>query len=516
MPSANNKRIAKNTLLLYFRMIITMLVSLYTSRVVLNTLGVEDFGIYNVVGGVVAMFGFLNSSMASATQRFLSFELGRQDYAQLKKVFSMSLNIHFLIAIVIFILAETVGLWFLNTRMVIPAERMEAAQWVYQFSVLAFMVTILSVPYNASIIAYEKMNVFAYISILEVSLKLLIVFMLQWFDYDKLKLFAVLTFSVSLIIRIIYGGYCKRKLPTCTYAFVKDKALFRTLFSYTGWNLWGNLAAVTMGQGINILLNLFFGPVVNAARGIAYQVSSAVTQFVTNFQMAVNPQIIKSYASGDRKYMHQLIFTASKYSFFLLFTLALPLLLETEYVLKLWLKIVPDYAVLFTRLVLCIVLVDCISGPLMTAAQASGDIKVYQSVLGGMLLFILPISYMFLKLGYPPETAMYVNLIISFLVLIVRLFILDWLIKFPIKEFSQKVLIRILIVVVMSFIGSLLYKTSSISLHPLLNIALSATFVIFISYGLGISRSERNNINNKISLIVYRSDMLKNEKIFKN
>lgn len=505
MPSENNKRIAKNTLLLYFRMILTMLVSLYTSRVVLNTLGVEDFGIYNVVGGVVVMFGFLNSSMASATQRFLSFELGRQDGQKLKEVFSMSLNIHFIIAFIIFLLAETIGLWFLNTQMVIPEARKQAALWVYQFSILAFIVNIISVPYNASIIASEKMNVFAYVSILEVSLKLLTVFILQWFAYDKLMLYAVLSLFVALVIRIIYGVYCKRKLSFSSYSFVKDRVLFTTLFSYAGWNLWGNLAAVTMGQGINILLNLFFGPAVNAARGIAYQVSAAVNQFVSNFQMAVNPQIIKSYAADDRQYMHQLIFTSAKYSFFLLFMFALPLLIETEYILSLWLKIVPEYTVLFTRLVIGIVLIDCISGPLMTAAQASGRIKVYQSVLGGMLLLILPISYFFLRLGYAPEVTMYVNMIVSFVVLIVRLFILSWLIQFPVKDFLIHVIIRIAttfcLTLVISYI--LFYRQQKI-LHPLLIIILSMIVVVLCSVYIGINKYERQTIFFKIKNLIYK------------
>lgn len=481
-----------------------MLVSLYTSRVVLNTLGIEDFGIYNVVGGIVAMFGFLNAAMASATQRFLSFELGRKDYKRLREVFSMSLNIHFIIAGIILILAETAGLWFLNEKMLIPPGRIEAANWVYQFSILAFMVTIISVPYNASIIAHEKMNVFAYISILEVSLKLLIVFMLQWFAFDKLKLYAVLTFSVALIIRIIYGIYCKKKLNSCSYIFVKDKTLFQTLFSYAGWNLWGNLASVSMGQGINILLNIFFGPAINAARGIAYQVSSAVNQFVTNFQLAANPQIIKSYASGDNDYMHRLIFYSSKFSFFLLLTLALPILFETQYILALWLKIVPDYTVLFTRLVICIVLVDCISGPLMTAAQASGKIKVYQSVVGGLLLLILPISYLFLKLGFPPEITMLVNLGVSIVALFVRLRMLITLIHFPLKTFFRSVLFPIIKVcmtsLILAFIGYGLVQEEPFRLIWGSILCVSTTCLSI--WLIGLVKEEKKNIISQINKIV--------------
>ena len=406
----SNKRIAKNTVLLYFRMLLTMGVSLYTSRIVLNTLGVEDFGIYNVVGGVVMMFSFMNSAMSSATQRFLAIELGKKDDEQLKKVFSMSITIHAIIALIILVFAETLGLWFLNAKLVIPIDRMDAANWVYQASILAFMLTVMGVPYNAIIIANERMSVYAYVSIVEVVLKLFIVFALVWIGYDKLKLYAIFILCVTIIIWIIYNIYCKRNFPETRYRFFWDKSLYKTMMHYAGWNLFGNLAHVTIGQGLNILLNLFFGPVVNSARGIAYQVNTAVSGFVINFQMAMNPQIFKSYAANDLKYMHQLIFQGAKYSFFLLFFLALPLLIDTETILKWWLKIVPEYTVLFCRLVLINTLIDCISGPLMTAAQATGRIKKYQTAVGGLLLLILPISYLFLKNEFPPEITLYVSI----------------------------------------------------------------------------------------------------------
>ncbi len=493
MPSSNNKRIAKNTLMLYFRMILTMLVSLYTSRVVLNTLGVEDFGIYNVVGGFVTMFGFLNSAMASATQRFLAFEIGKGDHEQLRNVFSMSINIHFLIAFIIFILAETVGLWFVNTQLTIPSGRMGAAQWEYQFSILAMMVNMVSVPYNAMIIAHERMNVFAWVSIAEVSLKLFIVFMLQWFGFDKLKFYAVLTFCVSLIIRFIYGFYCSRQFKESRFRYFWDKSLFKTLASYAGWNLWGNLAAVLKGQGVNVLLNIFFGPVVNAARGIAYQVSGAINQFVANFQMAMNPQIIKSYAVNDLKYMHQLIFRGAKYSFFLLFTLSLPILLETEQILRVWLKIVPDYTVIFTRLVIINVLIDCISGPLMTAAQASGKIKLYQSVVGGLLILNLPISYLFLKFGFQPQVTIFVSIGISVLALMLRLLILRNLVKLKIENFFYQVILKITIVGIFAAIIPLLFSIfMDISIHRFVIVTLtSIVSSLSVIFFLGLSNDER-------------------------
>lgn len=459
MPnSENNKRIAKNTILLYLRMILAMGVSLYTSRVVLNILGAYDFGIYNVVSGVVIMFSFLSSSMFSATQRFLSFELGKKNSEQLKKVFSMSLNIHAVIAISIFLLAETIGLWLLNAKLVIPYERLEAANWVYQLSILSFMLTVISMPYNAAIIAHERMNVYAYVSIVDVSLKLLMVFMIQFIDYDKLKSYAVLIFFISLFTPFTYGVYCNRHFPESKYHFFRDKLLFRTLRNYAVWNLWGNAAGVIYGQGINILLNIFFGPAINTARAIAFQVQGAVNGIVSNFQMSMNPQIVKSYAANDIKYMHQIIFHGSRYSFFLLFILSLPILLETEIILNLWLKNVPEYTVIFTRLALINVQIDCISGPLMTAAQASGSIKIYQSVVGGLLLLILPIAYLFLELGFPPQVTIYVSILISIIALFARLWILQPLMDISIRKFIKEIILISLLIAVVAIIAPMFVR----------------------------------------------------------
>ncbi len=506
MSSENSKRIAKNTGMLYIRMLLTMAVSLYTSRIVLNTLGVEDFGIYNVVGGFVTMFGFLNSAMASATQRFLSFEIGKKDFAQLAKIFSMSVNIHFIIALVILFLAETVGLWFVNTQLTIPAERMVAANWVYQFSILAFMVSVVSVPYNAAIIAHERMNVFAWVSIIEVSLKLLIVFILQWLGLDKLKLYAILIFGVALIIRLIYGVYCNRNFKESKFMFFWDKSLFKMLLSYAGWNLWGNAAAVVMAQGVNILLNIFFGPVVNAARGIAYQIRSAVNSFVTNFQMAMNPQIIKSFATNDLKYMHQLIYQGAKYSFFLLFALSLPILLEAEIILKIWLKIVPEYTVVFTKLVIINILIDSISGPLMTAAQASGKIKLYQGVVGGLLLFILPISYVFLKFGFEPEVTLYVSICISIAALYARLIIISPLVNLSIVEFSKNVIFKIVPVAILAIIlpFSIIYFLPQGFYRIIISGFASMVSVVFTIYLVGLSRAEQKIMLEKIKTIEFK------------
>lgn len=506
MAQTNNARIAKNTGLLYIRMLLTMFVALYTSRVVLNTLGVEDFGIYNVVGGVVVMFSFLNSAMVSATQRFFSFELGRNDYGQLRKVFSVSVNIHILIAILIFVLAETVGLWFLNAQMVIPVNRIEAANWVYQCSILAFMVTVIQVPFNAAIIAHEKMNVYAYVSLLEVLLKLFLVFMLGWIVGDKLKLYAVMIFVVSLLIAFIYIIYSKRKYSECIYRVCKDKALYKELVSYAGWNLWGNMAAVGFTQGINLLLNVFFGPVVNAARGIAYQVNSAINGFVSNMMMAMNPQIIKSYASGDVDYMNKLIFSGSKYSFFLLYLLSLPVLFEVNTVLVWWLKIVPEYTSLFCRLVLVNALIDCISGPLMTAAQASGKIKKYQTVVGGLLLLNVPISYLFLKLGALPQVTFYVSITISVVALMARLWILRTLVNLSIRLFVYKVIQPIVIVGITSFV--LPYITEIFIEHTLIRFFsvgfVSVFSVVLCIYYLGLTSDEKEFMKQKSIQLLHK------------
>ena len=494
----NNKRIAKNTMLLYVRMLLTLVISLYTSRIVLNTLGIEDFGIYNVVGGIIIMVGFLNNSMASATQRFLSFELGKKDFPQLARVFSMSVNIHFILGLIILVLAETIGLWALNTQLNIPSDRISAANWVYQFSVMTFMVSMITVPYHAVIIAYEKMNIYAWVSVLEVSLKLLIVFMLYWFEFDKLKLYAVLGFAVTLIISLTYAIYTSINFPERKYIYFWDKSLFNTLKNYGGWNLFGSISGVATGQGINFMLNIFFGPTINAARGIAFQVQGAVNGFVSNFQMAMNPQIIKSFAVEDIKYMHQLIFQGAKFSYFLLFILSLPILLETEMILQLWLKIVPEYTIIFTQLVVINILIDSISGPLITAAQASGKIKLYQSVIGGLLLLIVPVSYLFLKLGFEPQVTLYISILVSIVALFARLIILQNLVQIIIKNFLTKVVFKVIVVSCFSVILPLIFlDLLDKSLLRFIIVSISAIISsISIIYLIGLEKNEREYLLN--------------------
>jgi O-antigen/teichoic acid export membrane protein len=502
----NSKRIAINTVLLYFRMFISMGVALYTSRIVLNTLGVEDFGIFNVVGGIVMMFSFLNASMSTATQRFLSFEIGKKNLIQLKKTFSMSINIHIIIAIVIFIFAETVGLWFLNNKLVIPIYRLEAANWVYQFSILSLIVNVIRVPFNSLIIAHERMKMFAYVCIFEAILKLIIVLLLIRLEFDKLKLYSILIFIVTLIICFTYWLYCHNNFKKTKYIFYWKNKLFKTLISYGGWNLFGGISGVAMQNGLNILLNLFFGPIVNAARGISFQVNAAVNGFVSNFQIAMYPQIVKSYAKDDIKYMHKIIFQGSKYSFYLLLFITLPILIETESVLTYWLGMVPKYTVLFCRLVLINSLIDCISGPLMTATQATGKIKVYQAIVGSLLLINLPISYLILQNGFPPETVLFVSIIISIIALFVRLYLVMRLIDLSFKGFVINVLLRILVVSSTSIIVPVIFKYI---MNPNLMqffVVILASFlsVLFFIYWLGLEIKEKVFVKNKFNLLLLK------------
>lgn len=494
--SQNNQRIAKNTLLLSFRMLLVMLVSLYTVRIVLNALGVIDFGIYNVVGGVVTMFAFLSNSMASASQRFFAFEIGRKNHVQLKKSFSATLIIYVFISIIIFILAETIGLWFVKNKMNIPLERMDAAYWVYQFSVLSFVVTVLTIPYNAVIIARENMRVYAYVSIVEVILKLVVAYSLIFYLADKLKLYAVFMLLVTILNSLIFIGVCKQKYIETKFLFFWDKKLLKTLLSYSGWNLFGSVAGVFSNQGVNILLNIFFGPSVNAARAIAFQVSSTANQFVMSFMTASRPQIIKYYAIKDMENMYNLVFRSVKFSFFLLLLLSMPILLETNFVLTLWLKSTPDYVVLFTRLIILTALIDSLSYPLMTSAQATGQIRQYQTIVGSILLLNLPVSYLFLKLGYPPQITMVIALTISIISLLTRLFMLKGMIKLSIKSFIEKVLVKIITVTSIAYIIPLIIHFQFIeSLTKFIIISLTGGLTCIGSiYIFGLSSNEKNMI----------------------
>lgn len=498
--SVNNKRIAKNTLLLYVRMLFIMGVSLYTSRVVLNTLGVEDYGIYNVVGGVVAMFGFINGAMSSATQRFITFALGKGDMDNLQKVFSTTLQIHALIATIILILGETVGLWFMYTQMQIPADRMDAAFWVLQCSIMSAIVMIVSVPYNADIIAREKMSAFAYISILEAVLKLAIVFLLLVFTQDKLVLYSALVLCVQLFIRFCYGRYCNKHFPESKYRHVWDKRLFKEMTGFAGWSMFGNLSAVLYGQGLNMLLNVFFGPVVNAARAVAVQVQSVMQQFVSNFQMALNPQITKTYAKGEMDEMHQLMFRSARFSFYLLFLLSLPVLFETDFILTIWLKTVPDNTVTFLRIIICTSLIYTLANPLIIANQATGKVRRYQAVCGSILLLILPVSYVCLKLGCPAYSVFIVHFCMEALTQLARIIMLRPLIGVKIKDFFKHIYARVFIVIVLSSIApaTVYYNMNDTVLRFFVLSVACLLSVSIVVYSVGLSQSERTFVKSKV------------------
>lgn len=477
-------------------MILIMGVSLYTSRVILRVLGIEDFGIYNVVGGIVVMASFISSSMSSAIQRFISFELGKNNLIELGRVFSMSVNIHIIIAFVILILSETVGLWFVNNELTIPKNRMYAANIVYQLSILTFLVNLISVPYNAAILAYERMNVFAYIGVVEVTLKLLSVFALEWFGYDQLALYAFFLFLIAFFIRVLYGVYVSKNIIDCKYTFFWDKQLFKTLMDFAGWNLWGNIAHITYTQGINVLLNIFFGPIINASRAIAFQVNSALNSFVSNFQIALKPQIIKSFATDKNQYMQTLIFSGAKYSFFLMLLLCSPILLSTSQIINWWLGSVPDITIIFCKLVIIESLINSISGTLMAGIQASGKIKLYQGVVGGLLLLILPLSYLFLRLGYPPETTLYISIFTVIIALIARVFIVSNILNFSKLAFFKEVLSPIILISTITLlIGFFMTEIIKENIYNLFMINSLLIFLIFILIGvIGLSKSEKKYI----------------------
>lgn len=502
--STNSKRIAKNTLLLYVRMLFLMLISLYTSRVILNALGVEDYGIYNVVGGVVTMFSMLSGSLSAAISRFITFELGKGDTEKLKKVFSSSVTIQMGIAFVVLILAETVGLWFLNTKMVIPEDRLVAANWCFQFSIVTFAVNLITIPYNASIIAHERMSAFAYISIIEGLGRLLIAWCIVINPIDRLIFFAAMVAILAWTISSIYASYCKRYFKECVYHFIYDHDLLKQMFGFAGWNFIGASSAILRDQGGNIILNLFFGPTVNAARAISVKVNTVVTSFVHNFMIAMNPQITKSYASGDRDYMFKLIFQGARLSYYILLLLCLPILLNTHYILVIWLKLVPEHTVVFVQLTLLFAMSECLSNTLVTAQLATGKIRNYQIIVGGMQMMNLPVAYIFLHFGAIPESIIIIAIIISQCCLALRLYMLRNMIGLNVTLYLYKVYFNVLVI-----------SALSIAIPVIISLRLEETFINFIiisflsvfctiltEYLIGLTKSEKKILKEKCVQIV--------------
>lgn len=446
-------RIAKNTLFLYLRMFFTMLIGLYTSRVVLENLGVENFGIYNVVGGVVALFATITGSLTAAIQRFLTFELGVNDLVRLRKVFSSSVFIQIALAIVVAFIAELLGLYFLNVKMNIPLDRLAAAKWVLHFSVVTFSINLVSVPYNAAIIAHERMTAFAYIGVFEALMKLGIAFAISVSPIDYLVFYAALMCLLAVFARFVYGIYCKHSFDECSIQFNSfDGKILKEIFGFAGWNFIGAASAILRDQGGNILLNLFFGPIVNAARGVATQVNNAVTQFVTGFTTALNPQITKSFANGDRDFMMKLIFWGSRLSFYMLMLVSLPILLSTNFLLTIWLKNVPDQTVLFVQLIILFSLSESISCSLITAMLATGKIRNYQLIVGGLQMLNFPVSYLLLKLDYPAISVLIVAIFISQCCFFSRVVMLKKMIFLPVKKFLWNVYFNVICVAVVAFV----------------------------------------------------------------
>lgn len=478
---------------LYFRMIVSIVVNIFTVRVLWQVLGVNDYGIYNVVGGIVLMFIFLNNAMIASSQRFISYGLGKGDPDALRRTFSISITVHILLAVAVLIIAETVGLWFLNAKLNIPVERMVAANWVYQSAVIAFIINMVSVPYNACIVAHEHMDVYGYLGILEVFLKLGIVLLVAVLPFDRLISYAILLMMVSLVMRLIYSIYCKKHFAECRYTKTKDVGIMKEMFSFAGWSLIGNMGFSVREQGLNIVLNLFFNVAVNAAKGIANQIGSVLNGFASSFTMAVNPQITKRYAAGETASMMNLMFSGCKYSLMLMAIIVLPLTAAADTVLHIWLGNVAPYTVGFLQLVLVMSLIDCVVSPIVTAMQATGNIRKFQIVISIIMIANLPIAWLWLKFSSNPYIVMYVSIATSVIGLVARLMLLHELIPFSYAEFFRKVYGRTLpVIILLGVIIFLIEPFFASNLVGLVLFALSSVIIIAIAYyTLLLSSAER-------------------------
>lgn len=494
-PISSNKRIAKNTIMLYFRMLITMAVGLYTSRVVLNTLGVEDYGIYNVVGGVVGMFSLISASISGSIGRFITFELGTGNLEKLKKVFSTSVTIQIILAVVVIIVAEIVGIWFLNNKLQIAPDRMIAAHWVFHCSLITFAIGLISLPYNACIVAHEHMNAFAYVSILEVVLKLLIVYMLVISPFDKLETYAVLGVAVAIIIRLVYGWYCNRHFVECSYRPILDRVLFKQMFGFAGWQLLGSTASTLRGQGSSILINIFTkSTIVNASVGIATTLTGVVSGFVSNFTTAFTPQITKLYAAKKYDKLVKLLYMGCKFAPYLTLAIALPVFINAHFILELWLGIVPEHTVNFTRITILYIFSELLSRPLVTAKVATGNIRNFQIAEGGILLLTLPIAYVALILGAPVEAVFFAKLLTSLIATFVRVYMLkDDIPGLSISHFIFDVYIRaFLVALCASILPVIIFKyTSNVMLQFIISSLASIVSVSLSIYFLGCNKIEQ-------------------------
>lgn len=482
-------------------MFVILLIGLYTGRVILNALGVEDYGTYNVVGGVVAMFSILSSSLSSSISRFITYALGQGDIQRLRQIFSTSLIVQLFIAGLIVILIEIFGTWFLNEYMQIPEGRMGAAHFVLQCSVFTFALNLLSSPYNAAIIAHERMGVFAYITILDAVLKLAVAFAITVSPYDKLKTYALLLLSVGALDQLIYYIYCRRNFEECRFSLKFYPDLLKQIGSFSGWNFFGNASWMFNTQGIDILINLFFGVTLNAARGIANQVTNIVQGFVQNFTTALNPQITKSYAMGDLAYMNKLVFMGARYAYYLMLFFAIPICLETKIILQLWLKQVPDYAVPFIRLTLISAMIPVITQTLTVAQNATGRIRKYAIVTSLVTFLDFPLTYIAFKMGYSPNSTYIIYISIYFVLIFVKIRLVKDYISFPVKAFFREVLLKISYVTIIALIPPLLMlllmEPSFIRFMVVSTISILSTAVVVLY--LGMFSNERELVLQTIS-----------------
>lgn len=495
ISSSSNKRLAKNTFLLYVRTLIVMGISLYTSRVILSALGVKDYGTYNVIGGFVAMFSLVGGTLVSSTQRFLNVELGKTEGGDVNKVFNTAMGIHAMLSFVLVLLFETFGLWFLNNKMNIPEGRLFAANVVFQCSVCAFLLNVLCMPYNAVIIAFERMKAFAYIGLLDALLKLGICYLLYLVESDRLAIYAILLLGVSILNNVIYFCYCRQQFSEITkLRIVKDKDAYMHQTSFAGYTFLGSIASILANHGVNIVLNLFCGVAVNAARGIAVQVQHAATKFVNDFMTALKPQITKTYAAGEMDKSLSLVYRGAKFSFFLMLIISTPIFFKSDYILRLWLNILPDYVNVFVRLTLLYGLITVLSTPLITIILATGEIKGNVFIISGLRIFILPLSYLVLYLDYPPYSVYMVLIIVDIISIFTRLFILRSITGISLGGYIKEVLFRVTIVSIavlaVNYFVSTMFNESIYLLFSY--VCISTIITLAIIWCLGLKSQERS------------------------
>ena len=486
-----------------------MAIGIYSSRVILQALGVDDYGLYGAIGSIVAMFTISHGVLSVGTSRFLTFELGRNDFEKLRKTFSASLVMHTAMALILFVLLETIGLWFVNSRMNIPAGREFAANVIYQLSILSCMLSLTQVPYTACIIAHEKMDVYAYVGIVEVTFKLLLVFLLLYVPFaDNLIAYAIILAIWSIGLQIWYRYYCYRRFSETHLMIVKDKAIYKSMLSYSLWDFVGQFCATGNSQGLNILINMFFGVTVNAARTIAFQVENAITQFSNNFMTSVNPQIVKNYACGNMDRFFQLIYEAGRYSYYLLFMVSLPIFLEADYILHLWLVEVPEYTSLFLRFIIAITLVRVIARPLINGVHATGNVKVLNLTSGVYSAgTFLPAVYVFFKLGFPVWWCFIIQSFNASICTMLEIRALYKQVPFDVKDYLKKVYVWPISVSLIACVPSslIVYNVESSFVRLCITIIISIVSTLFCVYYLGIDKKTRNKVLNVVNSKIKRT-----------